>query len=86
MLLSDLLVIFGPQLTRGGLEELQELVYQAEASLQSQLAGFLVDRVFNHTEGGSAGDGWAGPWGRKASCGVGSCGDSLIPPVPALRH
>ncbi|KAJ6655567.1 hypothetical protein lerEdw1_005038 [Lerista edwardsae] len=56
VLLSDLLVIFGPQLTRGGLEGLQELVYQAEASLQSQLAGFLMDRVFNHVQAEGAED------------------------------
>ncbi|KAF7235804.1 Cohesin subunit SA-3 [Varanus komodoensis] len=50
-LLSDLLLIFGPQLTRGGRDHmLEELVYRAESALQSQLAGFLVDRVFSHSE------------------------------------
>ncbi|KAJ7332324.1 hypothetical protein JRQ81_014504 [Phrynocephalus forsythii] len=48
VLLSDLLLIFGPQLTQGGRQELQVLVYRPEPSLQSQLAGFLLDRVFNH--------------------------------------
>ncbi|XP_063002284.1 cohesin subunit SA-3 [Elgaria multicarinata webbii] len=52
VLLSDLLLIFGPQLARGGSHGpvLQGLVYRAESALQSQLAGFLVDRVFNHSQ------------------------------------
>ncbi|KAM3840965.1 cohesin subunit SA-3 [Vipera latastei] len=50
VLLSDLLLIFGPQLTDGGHSVLQELVYQPESALQSQLSGFLMDRVFNHSQ------------------------------------
>lgn len=50
MLLSDLLLIFGPQLTDGGDPVLQELVYHPESALQSQLAGFLMDHVFNHSQ------------------------------------
>ncbi|XP_048352683.1 cohesin subunit SA-3 [Sphaerodactylus townsendi] len=58
VLLSDLLLVFGPQLTRGGegQEALQPLVYQAEAALQSQLAGFLVDHVFSHPLASEMGD------------------------------
>ncbi|KAG8131425.1 hypothetical protein E2320_009365, partial [Naja naja] len=47
VLLSDLLLIFGPQLADGGQ---QELVYQPECALQSQMAGFLMDHVFNHSQ------------------------------------
>ncbi|XP_054836474.1 cohesin subunit SA-3 [Eublepharis macularius] len=47
VLLSDLLLIFGPQLAQGGQEVLQALVYQAEPALQSQLAGFLMDHIFS---------------------------------------
>ncbi|XP_034280018.1 cohesin subunit SA-3 isoform X1 [Pantherophis guttatus] len=50
VLLSDLLLIFGPQLTDGGHSVLQELVYHPESALQSQLAGFLMDHVFNHSQ------------------------------------
>uniref|UniRef100_A0A8C8RSE0 Cohesin subunit SA n=1 Tax=Pelusios castaneus TaxID=367368 RepID=A0A8C8RSE0_9SAUR len=50
VLLSDLLVVFSPQLVRGGREALQLLIYEPEVALQSQLAGFLMDHVFNHTE------------------------------------
>ncbi|XP_029141815.1 cohesin subunit SA-3 [Protobothrops mucrosquamatus] len=51
VLLSDLLLIFGPQLTDGGHPVLQELVFQPESALQSQLSGFLMDRVFfNHSQ------------------------------------
>ncbi|XP_061439714.1 cohesin subunit SA-3 isoform X2 [Rhineura floridana] len=50
VLLTDLLLIFGPQLVQGGGRHvLQELVYRAEPSLQSELSGFLVDRVFSHS-------------------------------------
>ncbi|NXS95778.1 STAG3 protein, partial [Jacana jacana] len=44
--LSDLLVIFGPQLPRDGRDALAPLVVQPEADLQSQLAAFLMDHVF----------------------------------------
>ncbi|ETE60106.1 Cohesin subunit SA-3, partial [Ophiophagus hannah] len=47
VLLSDLLLIFGPQLADGGQ---QELVYQPESALQLQMAGFLMDHVFNHSQ------------------------------------
>ncbi|KAK9405105.1 cohesin subunit SA-3 [Crotalus adamanteus] len=50
VLLSDLLLIFGPQLTDRGHPVLQELVFQPESALQSQLSGFLMDRVFNHSQ------------------------------------
>ncbi|XP_077192311.1 cohesin subunit SA-3 isoform X3 [Paroedura picta] len=50
VLLSDLLLIFGPQLARRGQEVLQVLVCKAEPALQSQLAGFLMDHIFSHTE------------------------------------
>ncbi|XP_067412975.1 cohesin subunit SA-3 [Emydura macquarii macquarii] len=50
VLLSDLLLVFSPQLARGGREALQLLVFQPEVALQSQLAGFLMDHVFNHAE------------------------------------
>lgn len=50
VLLSDLLLIFGPQLTDGEHPVLQELVFQPESALQSQLSGFLMDRVFNHSQ------------------------------------
>ncbi|XP_063152835.1 cohesin subunit SA-3 [Candoia aspera] len=50
VLLSDLLLIFGPQLTDGGHHVLLELVYHPESALQSQLAGFLMDHVFNHSQ------------------------------------
>ncbi|XP_074838987.1 cohesin subunit SA-3 [Carettochelys insculpta] len=50
VLLSDLLLVFSPQLARGEREALELLVYQPEVALQSQLAGFLMDHVFNHAE------------------------------------
>ncbi|XP_043359598.1 cohesin subunit SA-3 isoform X20 [Dermochelys coriacea] len=50
VLLSDLLLVFSPQLTRGEREALELLVYRPEVALQSQLAGFLMDHVFNHAE------------------------------------
>ncbi|XP_067171117.1 cohesin subunit SA-3 [Apteryx mantelli] len=48
VVLSDLLLVFGPQLTRDGREALEPLVVLPDAGLQSQLAGFLMDHVFNH--------------------------------------
>ncbi|XP_015263910.1 PREDICTED: cohesin subunit SA-3 [Gekko japonicus] len=57
VLLSDLLLIFGPQLARGGRKALEALVYQAESTLQSQLSGFLVDHVFSHAEASEMGAG-----------------------------
>uniref|UniRef100_A0A8B9S3B5 Cohesin subunit SCC3/SA HEAT-repeats domain-containing protein n=1 Tax=Apteryx owenii TaxID=8824 RepID=A0A8B9S3B5_APTOW len=50
VVLSDLLLVFGPQLTRDGREALEPLVVLPDAGLQSQLAGFLMDHVFNHPE------------------------------------
>ncbi|KAG6922190.1 stromal antigen 3 [Chelydra serpentina] len=50
VLLSDLLLVFSPQLARGEREALELLVYRPEVALQSQLAGFLMDHVFNHAE------------------------------------
>ena len=48
MVLSDLLLVFGPQLPRDGREALAPLVLLPDAGLQSQLAAFLMDHVFNH--------------------------------------
>nr|XP_034977888.1 cohesin subunit SA-3 [Zootoca vivipara] len=50
VVLTDLLIIFGPQLPYGGHRLLRELVYEPDVALQSQLAGFLVDHVFNHDQ------------------------------------
>ncbi|XP_040118455.1 cohesin subunit SA-3 isoform X1 [Oryx dammah] len=46
VLLSDLLLIFSPQMTVGGREFLRPLVFIPEATLQSELASFLMDHVF----------------------------------------
>ncbi|NXW11942.1 STAG3 protein, partial [Fregetta grallaria] len=46
--LSDLLLVFGPQLPRDGREALAPLVLLPDAGLQSQLAAFLMDHVFHH--------------------------------------
>ncbi|XP_042653951.1 cohesin subunit SA-3 isoform X2 [Tyto alba] len=48
MVLSDLLLVFGPQLPQDGREALAPLVLLPDAGLQSQLAAFLMDHVFNH--------------------------------------
>ncbi|KAH1164638.1 hypothetical protein KIL84_009508 [Mauremys mutica] len=50
VLLSDLLLVFSPQLARGEQAALELLVYRPDVTLQSQLAGFLMDHVFNHAE------------------------------------
>ncbi|XP_059573799.1 cohesin subunit SA-3 isoform X2 [Alligator mississippiensis] len=50
VLLSDHLLMFGPQLAQGGREALSSLVLRLDAGLQAQLAGFLMDHVFNHAE------------------------------------
>ncbi|XP_075764130.1 cohesin subunit SA-3 isoform X2 [Pelodiscus sinensis] len=50
VLLSDLLLLFSPQLARGKWATLELLVYRPEVTLQSQMAGFLMDHVFSHTE------------------------------------
>ncbi|KAM6032593.1 cohesin subunit SA-3 isoform 10-T10 [Theristicus caerulescens] len=47
VVLSDLLLVFGPQLPRDGREALAPLVLLPEAGLQSQLAAFLMDHVFH---------------------------------------
>ncbi|KAM9207980.1 cohesin subunit SA-3 [Leptosomus discolor] len=47
MVLSDLLLVFGPQLPRDGRGALAPLVQPADAELQSQLAAFLMDHVFH---------------------------------------
>ncbi|NXK82935.1 STAG3 protein, partial [Amazona guildingii] len=44
--LSDLLLVLGPQLAEDGREELAPLVLRPDAELQSQLAAFLMDHVF----------------------------------------
>ncbi|XP_074936267.1 cohesin subunit SA-3 isoform X7 [Phalacrocorax aristotelis] len=49
VVLSDLLLVFGPQLPQDGREGLAPLVLLPDAGLQSQLAAFLMDHVFHHT-------------------------------------
>ncbi|NXO60082.1 STAG3 protein, partial [Aramus guarauna] len=49
VVLSDLLLVFGPQLPQDGREALAPLVLLPDAGLQSQLAAFLMDHVFHHT-------------------------------------
>ncbi|XP_034525777.1 cohesin subunit SA-3 isoform X3 [Ailuropoda melanoleuca] len=46
VLLSDLLLIFSPQMIVGGRDFLRPLVFLPEATLQSELASFLMDHVF----------------------------------------
>ncbi|XP_016073228.1 PREDICTED: cohesin subunit SA-3 [Miniopterus natalensis] len=46
VLLSDLLIIFSPQMIVGGGDFLRPLVFLPEATLQSELASFLMDHVF----------------------------------------
>ncbi|XP_058425143.1 cohesin subunit SA-3 [Diceros bicornis minor] len=46
VLLSDLLLIFSPQMMVGGRDFLRPLVFFPEATLQSELASFLMDHVF----------------------------------------
>ncbi|NXJ87011.1 STAG3 protein, partial [Trogon melanurus] len=46
--LSDLLLVLGPQLPAHGRGALAPLVLVPDAGLQSQLAAFLMDHVFNH--------------------------------------
>uniref|UniRef100_A0A286XZZ6 Cohesin subunit SA n=1 Tax=Cavia porcellus TaxID=10141 RepID=A0A286XZZ6_CAVPO len=46
VLLSDLLLIFSPQMIAGGREFLRPLIFFPEATLQSELASFLMDHVF----------------------------------------
>ncbi|XP_070422381.1 cohesin subunit SA-3 isoform X4 [Equus przewalskii] len=46
VLLSDLLLIFSPQMIVGGRDFLRPLVFFPEATLQSELASFLMDHVF----------------------------------------
>lgn len=49
MVLSDLLLVLGPQLPRDGRDALAPLVLLPDAGLQSQLAAFLMDHVFHHS-------------------------------------
>lgn len=46
MVLSDLLLAFGPRLPRDGRAALAPLVLPPDAELQSQLAAVLMDHVF----------------------------------------
>ncbi|XP_052024081.1 cohesin subunit SA-3 [Apodemus sylvaticus] len=46
VLLSDMLLIFSPQMLVGGRDFLRPLVFFPEATLQSELASFLMDHVF----------------------------------------
>ncbi|XP_047568988.1 cohesin subunit SA-3 isoform X2 [Lutra lutra] len=46
VLLSDLLLVFSPQMILGGRDFLRPLVFFPEATLQSELASFLMDHVF----------------------------------------
>ncbi|XP_042542659.1 cohesin subunit SA-3 [Dipodomys spectabilis] len=55
IVLSDLLIIFSPQMTVEGREFLQPLVFSPEAALQSELASFLMDHVFLQSEDMSSG-------------------------------
>ncbi|NXL40310.1 STAG3 protein, partial [Glaucidium brasilianum] len=48
VVLSDLLLVFGPQLPQDGREALAPLMLLPDAGLQSQLAAFLMDHVFHH--------------------------------------
>ncbi|KAL6091831.1 hypothetical protein STEG23_023268 [Scotinomys teguina] len=50
VLLSDLLLIFSPQMIVGGRDFLRPLVFFPEATLQSELASFLMDHVFLQPE------------------------------------
>ncbi|XP_075384286.1 cohesin subunit SA-3 [Tenrec ecaudatus] len=46
VLLSDVLLIFSPQMIVGGCDFLRPLVFTPGATLQSELASFLMDHVF----------------------------------------
>ncbi|XP_061700153.1 cohesin subunit SA-1a [Syngnathoides biaculeatus] len=46
MLLCDLLMIFSHQLTTGGREGLQPLVFNPDGTLQNELLNFVLDHVF----------------------------------------
>ncbi|EHA98436.1 Cohesin subunit SA-3 [Heterocephalus glaber] len=46
VLLTDLLLIFSPQMIAGGRDFLRPLIFFPEATLQSELASFLMDHVF----------------------------------------
>ncbi|XP_061651244.1 cohesin subunit SA-1a [Phyllopteryx taeniolatus] len=46
MLLCDLLMIFSHQLTTGGREGLQALVFNPDGTLQNELLNFVLDHVF----------------------------------------
>ncbi|CAJ1074369.1 PREDICTED: cohesin subunit SA-1 [Xyrichtys novacula] len=46
MLLCDLLMIFSHQLTSGGREGLQPLVFNPDSTLQNELLNFVLDHVF----------------------------------------
>lgn len=46
MLLCDLLMIFSHQLTSGGREGLQPLVFNPDSTLQNELLNFILDHVF----------------------------------------
>ncbi|NXW88364.1 STAG3 protein, partial [Alopecoenas beccarii] len=48
MVLSDLLLVFGPQLAQDDRAALAPLLLEPNAGLQSQLAAFLMDHVFQH--------------------------------------
>ncbi|XP_069502525.1 cohesin subunit SA-3 [Ambystoma mexicanum] len=56
ILLSDLLLMFSHQMTKSGQDFLQSLVYKPDASLQTELAGFLLDNVFIDLESEDTGD------------------------------
>ncbi|XP_008139931.2 cohesin subunit SA-3 [Eptesicus fuscus] len=46
VLLSDILIIFSPQMIVGGRDFLRPLVFLPDATLQSELASFLMDHIF----------------------------------------
>ncbi|KAM4820558.1 cohesin subunit SA-3 isoform 2-T2 [Thomomys bottae] len=55
IVLSDLLIIFSPQMIVEGREFLRPLVFFPETALQSELASFLMDHVFLQPEDTSSG-------------------------------
>lgn len=65
-MLSDLLLIFSPQMIVGGREFLRPLVFIPEATLQSELASFLMDHVFIQPGELSSGTGAQGGFGAQA--------------------
>lgn len=72
VLLSDLLLIFSPQMIVGGRDFLKPLVFLPEATLQSELASFLMDHVFSQP--GDVGNGTEAACLWRLGPGPGSAG------------